>query len=125
MMSSTVRVWFLRAWWVLVPAFAVLVIRLVYERGCAAPYELLPQLTTNALLAWPLASMYLAVHCWAVAAYLITVQATGTLLPSRAAAKSIWGSYWPMVLFTIAILALEYSPIPFWRWVGRSVAQCG
>jgi hypothetical protein len=122
--GDAARLWLLRAWWPIVPVFALLVVRLVYERACASPYELLPDVTSNSLYAWPLAMLYLGVHCWALTAYLVTAGGAGTLLPGLSAARATWGSHWPKIVFTVAVLALEYSPIPFWRLVGQTVLQC-
>ena len=124
MSGETARSWLVLAWWPIVPVFALLVARLVFERACASPYELLPDVTSNSLFAWPLAILYLGVHCWALTAYLVTAGATGTLVPGLTAARSTWGSHWPKIVFIAAVLALEYSPIPFWRLIGQTVLHC-
>jgi hypothetical protein len=113
-----------RVWWALVPPFGVLVVRLVYERGCRSPYELLATITSNSLYAWPLAILYLGVHCWVAAAYLMTVERTGTLMPSVSAWRTVWGRDWPKIVFTAAVIVVEYWPIPFWRLVGQRVLGC-
>jgi hypothetical protein len=113
------------SWWLLVPAFAVLVVRLSYERACASPYELLPAVMSKAQSALPIAVLYLGAHVWAGGAYLLTVRETGSLLPSIAAARRIWGTQWPKIVFTVAVLALEYLPISLWRLVGKTVLPCG
>jgi hypothetical protein len=122
--TALVQSWLSRSWWIVVPPFMILVARLVYERTCAEPYELLPLLTSQPLLAWALAALYVAAHCWAVAAYLVTVDATNTLLPSWSASRKLWGPDWLKVVATLAILILEYWSIPFWRLLGHSVLHC-
>jgi hypothetical protein len=122
--AAHLRAWLLRLWWVLLPAFAVLVVRLLYERSCRAPHELLPEITSSSLLAWPVAMLYLGVHCWTATAYLVTVEQTGTLVPGAAAWKSVWGSDWPKIVFTAVVLGLEHSPVPFWTFVGHGVFGC-
>lgn len=120
----TLRTAVIRLWWVLIPAFALLVARLVFERGCRAPYELLPDVTSSSLLAWPLAIVYLGVHCWAAAACFATIEQTGTLTPTLAAARAVWGKDWPKLVFAAAVFALEYAPIPLWQMAGRGLGGC-
>ena len=124
MNANRVALLLARLWWVLVPAFAVLVVRLVYERACRSPYELLGSVMSSSLYAWPLAILYLAAHCWAAAVYMITVERSGTLLPPVSAWRTVWGRDWPKIFLTALVIIVEYWPIQFWRIVGRSVLGC-
>jgi hypothetical protein len=124
MNTSRVALLLARLWWVLVPPFAVLVVRLMYERACRSPYELLGNIMSNSIYAWPLAILYLGVHCWAAAAYVITVERSGTLAPAVAGWRIVWGRDWPKILLTALVIVVEYWPVQFWRIVGRTVLGC-
>lgn len=105
-------------WWIVCPAFAVLSLRLVAERTCADPYDLLPGVTSNPAWAWPLALVYVAGHLWCLFAYLFTTELAGTLAPGIATIKSIWRRHAPKVWLMVGILALEYAPMSISRLVG-------
>jgi hypothetical protein len=119
------RAWLTRAWWVVVPPLAVLVLRFVYERACAAPYELLHDVASQSSLAWPLAAGYLAAHCWAVAAYLYTVERAGTVGPRFRAVRELWGAHTIQLAVTVGVLAMEYAPVRWWRTIGKAFFGCG
>jgi hypothetical protein len=113
------------SWWLVMPAFAALVLRLDVERACAAPYELLPEITTVPLFAWALSALYLAGHAWLGAAWLVTALHADRMLPPWRSVRAYWiGRTWAIWL-TLAIFALEYAPIPVWRILVRSVLRCG
>jgi len=105
-------------WWIVCPAFAVLSLRLVAERACADPYDLLPGVTSNPRWAWPLALVYVAGHLWCLFAYLFTTDRAGTLAPGLPMIKSAWGRHAPKVWTMAAVLALEYAPMSLSRLVG-------
>jgi hypothetical protein len=112
-------------WWLVMPAFALLVLRLDLERICAAPYELLPTVTTVPLFAWALSGLYLAAHAWVAAAWLVTALHADRMLPRWRIVRGLWGVRIWMIWLTLAIFALEYAPIPMWRIIGRRVLNCG
>jgi hypothetical protein len=114
-------VWLARGWWLLMPPFALLVARLTVERACAAPYELLPTTTSVPLLAWMLAGLYVGAHAWMAAAYLLTVERTGALIPTISAVRAAWRGQAVKLLLAAAVLATEYAPIPMWRAVGQGL----
>jgi hypothetical protein len=117
--------WLRRTWWLVMPPFAGLVLRLVFERACAAPYELLPSLTSVPALASLVAALYLAAHAWMVAALLFTIERSGSLVPAIAGIRRIWqGRLTPLTL-AIVLFAIEYAPVPFWQAVGQRVLRCG
>ncbi|MBK5296294.1 MAG: hypothetical protein JJE40_03985, partial [Vicinamibacteria bacterium] len=70
------------------------------------------------------AILYLGAHCWAVGAYLVTVEHAASLLPSSRAVKAFWGRHWPKVVVTAAIVAVEHAPMTLWRAVGHFL-NCG
>ena len=113
------------SWWLVMPAFAALVLRLLVERMCAAPYELLPSVTTVPLLAWALSGLYLAAHAWLAAAWLVTALHADRMLPPWRVVREVWSGRLWVIWLTLAIFALEYGPIPLWRVLGRGVLRCG
>jgi hypothetical protein len=117
------RVWLARTWWLLMPPFTILVIRLVIERATAAPYDLLPSLTRTPLIAWALAGLYLSAHAWLAAAGLFTIERTGALVPTRAAVRIAWGGDFLKLAAALAIFVLEYAPIPLWQAIGRALQR--
>jgi hypothetical protein len=117
-------VWLVRGWWLVMPPFAALVARLAFERSCAAPYELLPTLTRLPQAAWGLAALYVAAHAWLAAAYLVTIQETGALVPGLAAVRTARRGRLPLLLVACAIFAIEYAPISMWQAIGRTLS-CG
>ena len=125
-MSTTERIaiWLARAWWSLIPPFAMLVARLCVDRLCGAPYELLPSATTVPILAWLLAGLYVAAHAWLVAAYLLTVEAAGALLPTWSALRTAWRGHLPKLVLATVIFAIEYAPVSLWRVIGNML-DCG
>ena len=113
------------SWWLVMPAFAVLVVRLDVERMCARPYELLPAATTQPSIAWALSTLYVAAHAWIAAAWLATALHADAILPSWQRARELWdGRAW-LLWTTAAIFVLEYWPIPIWRALGRAIPGCG
>jgi hypothetical protein len=106
------------------PPFAALVARLAFERICAAPYELLPTLTRLPQVAWGLAALYVAAHAWLAAAWLVTIEETGALIPGLPAVRTAWRGRLPLLLVACAIFAIEYAPIPIWKAIGRTLS-CG
>jgi hypothetical protein len=105
-------------WWIVCPVFAVLSLRLVAERACANPYDLLPAVTSNPRWAWPLALVYVAGHLWCLFAYLFTTELAGTLAPGLTMINSVWGRHAPKVWLMVGIIALEYAPMSISRLVG-------
>jgi hypothetical protein len=109
-----------RSWWIVFPAFAVLAVRLSVDRSCGDPAHLLPELTSNPLWAWPLALLYLIAHLWACAAYALTAARTGSLVPTRAAWRELWGSRLTQIVLLVLVLIIEHAPAPVWRLAGRA-----
>jgi hypothetical protein len=112
------------AWWLIMPPFAVLVLRLDVERACAAPYELLPVATSIPMLAWLLAGLYVAAHALLFASWLVTAIHADALVPPLATIRAVWGRQIWMLAVTAAIFVLEYWPVPLWRALGRHVLGC-
>ncbi len=112
-----------RSWWIVWPAFAVLSVRLSVDRSCGDPAALLPGLTSDPLWAWPLALLYLVAHLWVCAAYAVTAARTGSLMPTGAAWRELWGSRPNRIALFVLVLAIEHAPAPVWRLAGR--AFCG
>lgn len=112
-----------QTWWLLFPCFTVLTVRLVEERSCGDPYDLLPRLAADPRWAWPLAAIYLLAHLWMLAAYLLTVKGTSALMPTMREVRTLWGAETTKLLVMGSILLLEYSPVPLSRMIG-SVLRC-
>lgn len=110
--------WLGRSWWLLCPAFAALTLRLGVERACADPYDLLPALTSSPGWAWPLALVYVLTHAWLAVAYVAAAARAGSLLPSGADWRAIWGAGIYKVFAIAAALAIEYAPLAWWHWLG-------
>jgi hypothetical protein len=125
MIGSAVRRRLTAAWWLIMPPFALLVLRLGSERACAAPYELLPAATSIPAVAWLLAALYVAAHGWLFAAWLGTAIEADALVPPLRTVRQIWGRQTWMVVATAAIFVVEYWPVPLWRALGRHVFGCG
>ena len=119
------RAWLARAWWVLVPAFAILVARLVFERTCASPNDLLPTMTAVPLVAWGLATLYLGSHVWLAAAYVLTVERTGTLVPTWSLIRRAWDDDLLKVVVATVVVAVEYAPAPWLQAIGHRILHCG
>lgn len=102
--------WLQLTWWLLFPAFLWLVVLLTVERACGDPYDLLPALTSNPGWAWPIALLYVLVHLWVLAAYLVTVSHAQEILPEASVFVEVWGRNGVKLVLTIAALVLEYSP---------------
>jgi hypothetical protein len=109
------------SWWFVWPASTVLIVRLLVDRACGDPYNLLPALTADPRWAWPLAFVYVLGHAWFLSGYLATVEAAGTLAPGVAAIRSVWGRHAIKLLLMAAVLLLEYSPVGLWRAVGAGI----
>lgn len=105
-------------WWFVCPVFAVVVLRLLAERACGDPYNLLPAVAANPRWAWPLAVVYVAGHVWMLAVYLITSDSAGTLVPGYEAVQAVWGWHMIKVVLMTALMLLEYSPVGVWRLIG-------
>jgi len=123
-MPATLRTALTWAWWPIMPPFAVLVLRLDGERACDSPYELLSAATSIPVLAWLLATIYVAAHAWLFAAWLVTATHADTLVPSLRSVRLLWGRQAWMLAVTAAIFVLEYWPVPLWRAFGRHVIGC-
>ena len=118
-MSAVLR-W---SWWIIFPAFALLVVRVSVERACADPYNLLPTAMSRPSTGWAIALLYVAAHVWILAAYLRGASSTGTSWAWIAALRiGSGGELWKAVLIGIA-LAAEYVPVSLWRMAGA--ATCG
>jgi hypothetical protein len=124
MRSRALRTALTWAWWLIMPPFAILVLRLDAERACAAPYELLPAATSIPALAWLLAGVYVAAHALLFAAWLVTAAHADALVPTRQVVRQVWGRQTWMLVVTAAIFVLEYWPVPLWRALGRHVIGC-
>jgi hypothetical protein len=109
-----------RSWWVLFPAFAVLVARLAVERTCGDPYDLLAALMPSPAIAWVLAGIYVIAHVWTISAYLVSLD-RGELLPGPATMQ--WGKW--KIYAMVGVLAIEYCPATLWRFVGTVTGCAG
>jgi len=124
MTSSAIRTALTGAWWLIMPPFAMLVLRLDAERACAAPYELLPTATAIPALAWILAALYVAAHALLFAGWLVTAIHADALVPPLGTIRAVWGRQTWMLVVTAAIFVLEYWPVPLWQALGRYVVGC-
>lgn len=110
-----------QAWWVLFPAFALLVARLAAERACANPYDLLPALTAQPALALSMACVYLAGHLWMVATYFVSVEASGRWWPFAGSGSFRDRQQVAKLALMAGALAIEHAPLGVWRLVGTSL----
>jgi hypothetical protein len=110
------------SWWVLFPAFSVLVARLTVERICGDPYDLLRALTSNPATALLLAGIYVIAHAWIISAYLLSVDRE-ELVPRLANISRTWRRDSWRVYAMAAVFVIEYFPNTFWTFVGV-VAGC-
>lgn len=108
-------------WWVLLPAFAVLVGYLSLERACADPYRLIAGAMSAPLTAWPVSLLYISAHAWLVLVYLQTSARAGTMWPSLRQVRSMWEGDWLKIALMVAALAVEYCPLSLWRAIGSTV----
>ena len=112
-----------RLWWAVFPPFAALTLALARERACAEPYWLLPGVTSDPAFAWPIALLYLSAHLWMVAAYVTTVQSTGTLIPGPRAIRALWGNASLKLFLMLGAFVVEYLPMTVWRGVGAAICS--
>jgi hypothetical protein len=122
--SPAVRTALTWAWWLIMPPFAVLVLRLDAERACAAPYELLPMATAIPALAWLLAALYVAAHALLFAGWLVTAIHADALVPPLGTIRAVWGRQLWMLPVMLGIFLAEYAPVPLWQALGRHVIGC-
>ena len=123
-MANRLLRWLDASWWLVLPAFTILVLALTRDRACADRYNPLPAIATHPLQAWTVAGAYVCGHAWLAAAYACTVLRTGTLLPGLREARVAWGSAWPKVIAMIAVFILEYSPAGIWIHLARLMGWC-
>jgi uncharacterized membrane protein YhdT len=116
--------WLIWTWWPVFPCFAAVTLRLVLERACADPYNLLPEATLAPGWAWLIALAYVAGHGWTIGAYLLVVSQADALLPPWRAVRSTWGNATPQLLAMLIVLIVEYAPITLWRFIGARLG-CG
>lgn len=121
MAVAAVRTALTWAWWLIVPPFAALVLRLSAERACAAPYELLPDATAIPALASMLAALYVAAHALLIASWLVTAVHADALLPPIRTIRAVWGRQTWMLFVIATLVVMEYWPVVFWRVIGRTV----
>ena len=124
MTASASRRLLARIWFVLFPAFVVLVFFLVSDRGCFDRPYITPSIGTRAAVVWPAAMVYVAAHCWMAAAYVLTVIGTDSLLPTLADARKLWGSDWRKIVGIAVVFAFGYSPAIIWVRLSR-MTGCG
>jgi hypothetical protein len=109
------------AWWIVCPAFFVVVMLFIRERACFDRHYLLPGVSVKPLLAWLVSGIYLTAHAWLIAAYAVTVMSTGALLPGIAAARTAWNGAWLKVLAMIGLFLLENAPAEIWIRIARVI----
>lgn len=108
-------------WWILLPAFAVLVGVLSLERTCADPYRLVPGVMSKPITAWSISLLYISAHAWLLAVYLHASAHASSLWPSLEQMRSVWGHGWLKIAVMLATLAVEYCPLSLWRAIGSTV----
>jgi hypothetical protein len=117
--SATRRL--ISSWWVVFPATAIVVARLIGVRACGDAYNLLPSLTADPGWAWALAAVYVAGHVWFLCAYLVTSDASEAIAPGLRAIRTVWETHtWKLLLMT-ALLSLEYAPVGIARLIGTAI----
>src|SRR5262245_45883410 len=114
MTGSAARRLLARVWFVLFPAFVVLVLLLVIDRGCFDRPYITPSIGTKAAAVWPAAIVFVAAHCWIAAAYVLTAVGTDSLLPTLADARKLWGSDWRKIIGIAVVFAFGYAPAIIW-----------
>ena len=112
-----------RAWWIVFPPFALLVGRLTFERACADPQQLLLPLMTSPGTAWAIALLYVLAHVWLLVVYVRVVERTNAFSPGLADMRVIEPIEVVKILLMMAVLALEYSPLSWWRTIGALACQ--
>jgi hypothetical protein len=108
-------------WWIVCPAFLVVVLLFIRERACFDRHYLLPGISVKPLLAWLVSSIYLTAHAWLIAAYAVTVMRTGALLPRVSAARAAWSGAWPQVMAMVGLFLLENAPAEIWIRLARLI----
>jgi hypothetical protein len=110
--------------WVLLPAFAALVLLFVRERACFDRYALLPAVGGTPRLAYLVSGVYVAAHVWVVCAYAVTVRATGELLPGPTAMARAWNDRWTIALGFALVMGVEYVPAGIWEAAAHTLGLC-
>jgi hypothetical protein len=107
------------AWWIVCPAFLVVVLLFIRERACFDRHYLLPGVSVKPLLAWLVSGIYLTAHAWLIAAYGVTLTRTCALLPGLAAARAAWNGAWLKVVAMVGLFVLENAPAEIWIRLAR------
>jgi hypothetical protein len=112
------------SWWMLWPAFVLLVLRFSYERACLDPYELLRPLMRHQSLALIIAAIYTGAYLWIVMAGVLVART----LPSRHE-SGLWAASADVkdltkVVGMAAAIGLEQVPRAVWGWVYGVIGVC-
>ncbi len=120
--SASRHDWLAVSWWVIFPCVTALVMALTGDRMCGNASDVLPALASNPGLAWPVALVYVLAHVWIVAAYLLTIDRAGEVLPPLRDFRAHWGGGATKAVLMAAALIVEHSPTSMWRLIGAVVA---
>jgi hypothetical protein len=122
--ADHVRRWLLWSWFAALPASALVVAAFVRERACADPYALLPAVAARPAAAYAVAAAYVGGHVWLAAAWLVTLDRSGRLVPGPGDVRRVWGTRWYAPASVLAVVALEQIPPGLWRAAGRWLGLC-
>lgn len=112
------------SWWILFPAFLLLVARFSYERACMDPYELLRPLMRQQSLALAIAATYVGAHVWLVTVVLLVARMVSSGHGARGWAVSVDVKEVIKILAMAAALALEQMPRAVWAWLYHVLGVC-
>jgi hypothetical protein len=125
MIDERVRRLLVLVWWVLCPAFLLLVARFSYERACLDPYELLRPLMRRQAVALTVSAIYVGAHVWLAAAGVLTARmwmaGASTLV---GVLQTGWrGDRYKVIAMSVAI-AIEQVPRAVWAWLYHTLGVC-
>jgi hypothetical protein len=110
-------------WWPLFLAFAPLVARFSFERGCGDPYELLWPVMRRQSAALAIAVLYLATAIWCVTAGVLTIRASQGRGIARTL-RDVWAGHCWKVVAMFTVLAIEQVPRAVWHWIYTAARAC-
>lgn len=111
-------------WWLVCPSFVLVTFRFSVDLACRDPYNLAPDLASSPMLAWTVATVYVAAHVWLLCALMQAV-VSGESSKWFGAVRAFWGKTLWKVGLLLAVVAFEYTPLQVFRFAGRATGCLG
>jgi hypothetical protein len=111
------------SWWLIWPAFTVIITAATFDRACRDAFDVLPALSPHPLAASGAAAIWILAHIWLGLVLVLASAQTDESTTFLNAVRTTWPAQFTKICLMAAMVIAAYLPVTLLRAAG-SLASC-